>query len=214
MAHTAVPSGKPHLNLKNGQVTRECSTSGPSLQETLRHNSHGISTQQTYIDSERSNRSIERQTGASALHLVSQSLQAPGEHDPIPQASVTVRAASPRTIQINETQVLLEMQDRSQSDDTTPDRHRTSLLQLFQIWRWEIFSWLLGAIGFLANITLISVSNGVLQKDWKSDISITAFVAALAQVSQSALLVPTASSIAQLKWNWVFSIRRPAMDIE
>ena len=39
------------------------------------------------------------------------------------------------------------------------------------------------------------------------------FVAALAQVTQSALLVLTVSSIAQLKWNQAFSSSCPVIDI-
>ena len=42
----------------------------------------------------------------------------------------------------------------------------------------------------------------------------TGIVAALAQVPQSALLVPAAASIAQLKWRWIFTGNRQATDVE
>lgn len=82
-----------------------------------------------------------------------------------------------------------------------------------RIWKWELFTWLLGTSGLLANITLLIRFNGVQQQYWKSDVQITAFVAALAQLSQSALLVPIASCVGQSKWRWLQQERR-AMDIE
>ena len=106
------------------------------------------------------------------------------------------------------------MQDVNQLDENKTSRPRTSLTQIAYAWRWELSIWLLGTIGLLSNLTLIGVSNGTLQKDWHSDIQITTFVAALAQVSQSALLVPTTSSIAQLKWKWVSPVARPAIDLQ
>jgi hypothetical protein len=106
------------------------------------------------------------------------------------------------------------MQDLNQPDENRPTQPRTSLTQLIHRWRWELSIWLLGTIGLLSTLTLISIFNGTLQKDWHSDIQITAFVAALGQVSQSALLVPTASSIAQLKWIWVSHVARPAIDLQ
>jgi hypothetical protein len=84
---------------------------------------------------------------------------------------------------------------------------------LAHVWKWELFTWLLGTVGLLANITLLMRFNGVQQRYWNSDVQITAFVAALAQLSQSALLVPIASSIGQSKWEWLQKERRAA-DIE
>jgi NhaP-type Na+/H+ or K+/H+ antiporter len=106
------------------------------------------------------------------------------------------------------------MQDLNQPDENKPSRPHTSLTQLIYRWKWELFIWFLGTIGLLSILTLISIFNGTSQKDWHSDIQITAFVAALAQVSQSALLVPTASSIAQLKWKWVSHVARSAIDLQ
>jgi hypothetical protein len=84
---------------------------------------------------------------------------------------------------------------------------------LAHVWKWELFTWLLGTAGLLANIILLMRFNGVQQEYWKSNVQITAFVAALAQLSQSALLVPIASSIGQSKWGWLQKERRAA-DIE
>jgi hypothetical protein len=85
--------------------------------------------------------------------------------------------------------------------------------RLWTVWKWELFAWLLGTIGLIANIALMIASDKKLLKDWKSDVQITAFVATLAQLSQSSLLVPIASSIAQLKWDWAKYSQATAKDI-
>ena len=95
-----------------------------------------------------------------------------------------------------------------------PSKPLPSLLQLVNILKWEFSTWMLGTFGYAAIIIFMIAFNDKVQKDWHSDVQITAFVAALAQVSQSALLVPTASSIAQLKWKWISAVQRPAMDIQ
>jgi hypothetical protein len=97
-------------------------------------------------------------------------------------------------------QTSLKTPDIDQASTPKISRPLPSLLQLSNIWRWELSTWALGTAGYSAIIILMIVSNNKLQKDWHSDIQITAFIAALAQVSQSALLVSTASPIAQLKW--------------
>ncbi|KAG9192837.1 hypothetical protein G6011_11571 [Alternaria panax] len=96
---------------------------------------------------------------------------------------------------------------QQQQSNTSPFRY------LARIWRWELLTWLLGTAGLLANITLLIWFNGVQQQYWNSSVQITAFVAALAQLSQSALLVPIASSIGQSKWKWLQKERK-AIDIE
>ncbi|KAH7067186.1 hypothetical protein FB567DRAFT_541918 [Paraphoma chrysanthemicola] len=95
-----------------------------------------------------------------------------------------------------------------------PGQTSASLRYLLRVWRWEMITWLLGTAGFLANIILISLWKDKLQSRWEPNIQITTFVAALAQLSQSALLVPIASCIAQLKWQWVSRRERPASDID
>ena len=107
----------------------------------------------------------------------------------------------------------LEMKDVTRCNVSKVNRPPTSFFRLTNTWKWEISTWLLGSAGYIANLILVGMWNGKLQKDWHSNIQITTFVAALAQVSQSALMVPTASSIAQLKWKWVTAISRPAIDI-
>ena len=84
-----------------------------------------------------------------------------------------------------------------------PQSSSNAFRYLGRIWRWELYTWLLGTAGFIANITLLFRFNSVQQQYWKSSVQITALVAALAQLSQSALLVPIVSSIGQSKWKWL-----------
>lgn len=86
-------------------------------------------------------------------------------------------------------------------------------VNLFRIWRWELFTWLLGTVGFAANIILLLCFDGKRQSQWRSPVQITTFVAALAQLSQSALLVPVSFCIGQLKWTW-FGSDRSASDVD
>lgn len=108
----------------------------------------------------------------------------------------------------------LELQHLTKPHTPTPLQLRPRLLRhIIHTWKWEISIWLLGTVGFLANIILMWASDGTFQRKWHSDIQITAFVAAFAQISQSAFLVPIASSIGQLKWKWVSASKRQAIDI-
>ena len=93
-------------------------------------------------------------------------------------------------------------------------RHRSPrTAHLIRIWKWELATWLLGTIGFAANIILLICFDGKRQSQWKSHVQITTFVAALAQLSQSALLVPVSFCISQLKWTW-FVKEHSAADVD
>ncbi|XPS90735.1 hypothetical protein M3J09_000168 [Ascochyta lentis] len=192
------------------------------LDRPSRHSFLGSSTERASIDSEGHSVSTQRDTDpiVPAIHPGSHLLQDADDHRPHYDPSNATAAVFPTStsagsgLHATGTQASLEMQDLDQSNELKLTRPRTSLGQLMQTWRWEIFTWVLGTVGYLSNLILVCISDGMLQKNWHSRIQITAFVAALAQVSQSALLVPTASSIAQLKWKWVLTASRPAQDID
>lgn len=193
--------------------------SGSFLQDASRRNSREILIENTGFNSNGSSVSTYYETDA-AVHPRRNFMQDTGYHSlsfqapDIGGATCTVSISGGIVSHTDETQFSLEMRDLDQSDLPKRPPPPRSCLRLMYIWKWEIFTWTLGTIGFLANLILMVISNGMLQKEWHSRIQITAFVAALAQVSQSALLVPTASSIGQLKWEWVSLLRRPAMDIQ
>lgn len=95
-----------------------------------------------------------------------------------------------------------------ETSSTAPSSPGNGSGTLLYTWRWELAIWLLGTAGLIANVVLLICFNGVEQRVWKSGVQITAFVAALAQLSQSALLVPTGSSLGQLKWRWLQTDRK------
>jgi hypothetical protein len=79
------------------------------------------------------------------------------------------------------------------------------LRYLFNTWRWEIFTFLMGTAAFASILgMLLSFKNkeawSVNLRVGEGEIQITAIIAALAQVAQSALLVPVNYCIGQLKW--------------
>jgi hypothetical protein len=80
-------------------------------------------------------------------------------------------------------------------------------------WQWELYVWSLGTAGIIAIVALLICFNGVQQRYWNSKIQINAFIAALSQLSQSALIVPVSSSIGQSKWTWLRKDRK-AIDID
>ncbi|KAH6860382.1 hypothetical protein B0T12DRAFT_316241, partial [Alternaria alternata] len=84
---------------------------------------------------------------------------------------------------------------------------------LVHTWQWELYVWSLGTAGIIAIVALLICFNGVQQRYWNSKIQINAFIAALSQLSQSALIVPVSSSIGQSKWTWLRKDRK-AIDID
>ncbi|KAF2730568.1 hypothetical protein EJ04DRAFT_409067, partial [Polyplosphaeria fusca] len=89
----------------------------------------------------------------------------------------------------------------------------TSVRAVVNGWRWELFTWVLGTLGFVATLVLLLHFDGRPQSSWKSPIQITTMIAALAQLSQTALLVPISYGIGQLKWSW-FRQERTAIDLD
>lgn len=101
----------------------------------------------------------------------------------------------------------------SSSPQNLPKSSGSSPIAVLYPWRWELSIWLLGTAGLIANIALLIRFDGVEQSAWKANVQITAFAAALAQLSQTALLVPTGSSLGQLKWKWL-QRNRKAIDLD
>jgi Protein of unknown function (DUF3176) len=92
-------------------------------------------------------------------------------------------------------------------------QHTQSLHALFEGWRWEMFTWCLGSMGFMLIIILLGAFKNKPNTMWKSKVHITAMVAALSQVAQSALIVSISSCISQAKWIWLREDRR-AIDLQ
>lgn len=101
----------------------------------------------------------------------------------------------------------------NQSNENLPGPYPPQKRRLLRTWRWELFTWLLGTLGLTANIILLICFDGKRLSQWKSTVQITTFVAALAQLSQSALLVPVSFCIGQLKWTW-FTSDQNVVDVD
>jgi hypothetical protein len=97
--------------------------------------------------------------------------------------------------------------------DTSTDARPRGCHALVVEWKWELFTWALGTVALASIIVLLAIfANKPLEK-WKSKLSINTMVSALSQVAQSALAVPLASCVGQLKWIWLRE-HRQAADLE
>ncbi|KAH7094362.1 hypothetical protein FB567DRAFT_599919 [Paraphoma chrysanthemicola] len=92
-------------------------------------------------------------------------------------------------------------------------RPTRSIWTLLREWRWEFATWLLGSCALVAIIALLAIFRGRALREWASQIRLATVVAALSQISQSALLVSVSSCIGQLKWDWLRQ-KRSASDLD
>ena len=87
-------------------------------------------------------------------------------------------------------------------------------LSMLREWRWELFTWSLGTVASLTITALLFCFRDQPVDRWKSEVQMTAIIAALSQTAQSALLVPIASCIGQLKWTWFQKKPRSLINLE
>lgn len=67
-------------------------------------------------------------------------------------------------------------------------------------WGFEFLCWLLAAVSLIVIIIVFAISNGAPLANWHSGITININVPST--IGQTAILVPVAESISQLKWLW------------
>ncbi|EMD88195.1 hypothetical protein COCC4DRAFT_33543 [Bipolaris maydis ATCC 48331] len=79
-------------------------------------------------------------------------------------------------------------------------------------WKWELATWLLGTTALGAIITLLILYRDEPLRHWTASFSLATTIAALSQVTQSALLVSVSSCIGQLKWSYLRN-ERSTLDI-
>ena len=104
----------------------------------------------------------------------------------------------------------LRASSRSQSSEKDAPRQKAKERQqqqenVVKKWRWEICTFILGTAALAAILAmLLSFKNkpayDVNLRTAAGEIQITAIIAGLAQIAQSALLVPISYCIGQLKW--------------
>lgn len=74
---------------------------------------------------------------------------------------------------------------------------------LMKQWQWETFTFLLGTAAFATILALLLRARNKPPQQWNLNefhVQVPAIIAALAQVAQSAFLVPISYCIGQLKW--------------
>jgi hypothetical protein len=110
-------------------------------------------------------------------------------------------------------QTVEPVEERRESPDHCPQISRSrTLWTLLRGWEWELATWLLGSCALFSIIALLlKFSDGPLN-DWTLDIRLATVIAALSQISQSALLVSVSACIGQLKWEWLRT-KHPASDL-
>jgi hypothetical protein len=81
-------------------------------------------------------------------------------------------------------------------------------------WLFEIISWAFSAICMVIIITILVKFNGKLVLQWRSVVSIGTFISILSGFVKSALLLPTAEALGQLKWDWFSKSKKKMMDFE
>lgn len=80
-------------------------------------------------------------------------------------------------------------------------------------WTLEVLGWLLALIALVIILVVLGELNHQPLKNWHSSLRFNTFISGVSQVAQSALFVPVAASISQLKWIW-YSKSRPVGELE
>jgi hypothetical protein len=80
-------------------------------------------------------------------------------------------------------------------------------------WALEILSWFFSAICMMIIAIVLWKVDGKSIPDWKLGVSTNAFISIFSGFAKSALLLPTAEALGQLKWIW-FRKERKMMDFE
>ena len=82
-------------------------------------------------------------------------------------------------------------------------------------WAVELLCWFLALVSLLVIIIVVRVFNGQPLKHWRSGLTLNTLISVVSQIAQTAVFVPVASSISQMKWIWVGKGEKRAIgDIE
>ena len=79
-------------------------------------------------------------------------------------------------------------------------------------WTLEILCWLLALLSLVIIIIVLAVFNGQSLENWHSGLTLNTLISIASQIAQTAVFVPVAASISQLKWIW-YSKSRPVAGI-
>lgn len=81
-------------------------------------------------------------------------------------------------------------------------------------WALELLSWVFSAVCIVIIISVIAPHSGKALTEWSLMISPNAFISLFSGFAKSALLVPTAQALGQMKWNWYSKGERKMIDFE
>jgi hypothetical protein len=95
------------------------------------------------------------------------------------------------------------------------DRARNWFTQWFvEWWLLEIFSWIFSLVCMLIIFAVLLKYDGKPMPQWKLGVSINAFISIFSGFAKSALLLPTAEALGQLKWSWFKKEEKKMIDFE
>lgn len=102
-----------------------------------------------------------------------------------------------------------------QWDLNKKDRARNWFTHWFiEWWLLEIVSWIFSAACMVVIAAVLARYDGKPIPKWSMDLSINAFISIFSGFAKSALLLPTAEALGQLKWDWFRKGERSMMDFE
>ena len=78
----------------------------------------------------------------------------------------------------------------------------------------EILAWVFSFFCIAAVVAVLFYFDGRELSEWPFSITLNAFIAIFAGFAKSALLVPTAEALGQLKWDWYRNKPKKMMDFE
>lgn len=80
-------------------------------------------------------------------------------------------------------------------------------------WTLEILCWLLALISLVIILIVLGIFNGQPLQNWNSGLTLNTLINVVSQIAQTAVFVPVAASISQMKWIW-HSRTRPVGEME
>jgi hypothetical protein len=107
------------------------------------------------------------------------------------------------------------LQSRFSWHVTRKDRVRNWFTHWFiEWWLLEIVSWIFSATCMMIIAIVLSRYDGKPLPNWSINISMNAFISIFSGFAKSALLLPTAEALGQLKWDWFRKGEKSMMDFE
>lgn len=80
-------------------------------------------------------------------------------------------------------------------------------------WGFEVLLWFVALLSLVVILVILGMFNGQPLQNWHSGLTVNTLLHVLSQIAQSAVFVPVASSISQLKWIW-YDKRRAIGEME